>query len=146
MVSLLEVSGFEYRSMLRRYLEIQRTRFPDRLRFTIEIAPEARRAMLPTLILQPLAENAVRHGIGRSAGPGEILVRAFRDDENLRVDMFNRGSFRGEREGIGIGNRRARLHQMYGEAQRFELVDRGDGVVASLCTPWTDVACGHCAL
>jgi two-component system, LytTR family, sensor kinase len=134
-VTLDEESG-----MLHRYLEIQRTRFPDRLTFTIDIAPEARRAMLPTLILQPLAENAIQHGIAVSAGSGKIAVRAFRDDGNLRIEMFNSGSFRGEREGIGLRNTRERLHRLYGDAQRLDLGDRGDGVVASLCIPWREVA------
>jgi sensor histidine kinase YesM len=130
----------EESAMLRRYLEIQRARFPDRLTFSIDVAPDARRALLPTLILQPLAENAVRHGIAASAGPGEIVVRALRDDGNLRIEMFNSGSFRGEREGIGLRNTRERLHRLYGDAHRFDVRNRGDGVVASLCIPWREVA------
>jgi sensor histidine kinase YesM len=127
-------------AMLRRYLEIQRVRFPDRLRYEIDIAPDARRAAVPTLILQPLAENAIRHGIARSAGAGMINLRAFRDAANLRIEMFNTGTLGNGREGLGLRNTRERLQQIYGDAHDFELHDRGDGVVTSLLIPCREIA------
>jgi two-component system, LytTR family, sensor kinase len=127
-------------AMLVRYLEIQRTRFPDRLTFTIDIAPEARRAAVPTLILQPLAENAIRHGIAASAGAGMLSVRAFRENGDLRIEIFNTGSLRDEREGIGLRNTRERLQRLYGEAQTFDLRDTSGGVLASLSIPWRETA------
>jgi two-component system LytT family sensor kinase len=126
--------------MLRLYLEIQRTRFPDRLSFGIDIPPEVRRAAVPTLILQPLAENALRHGIAASAGAGQVSVRASRESGELRIEMFNSGALREGREGIGLRNTRERLRQLYGDAQRFDLRRSGDGVVASLAIPWREVA------
>jgi two-component system LytT family sensor kinase len=127
-------------AMLRRYLEIQRVRFPDRLRYEIDIAPDARRAAVPTLILQPLAENAIRHGIARSAGAGMVNLRAFRDAANLRIEMFNTGSLGNSREGLGLRNTRERLQQIYGDAHGFELHDRGDGVVTCLSIPCREIA------
>ncbi|HXO22773.1 MAG TPA: histidine kinase [Thermoanaerobaculia bacterium] len=126
-------------AMLRLYFEIQRTRFPDRLSFGIDIAPDVRRAAVPTLILQPLAENAIRHGIGCSAAAGEVSVHAFRENGALRIDMFNSGSLRNGREGVGLRNTRERLRQIYGDAQRFDLRECGDGVVASLSIPCREV-------
>jgi hypothetical protein len=128
-------------AMLGRYLEIQRTRFADRLQVSIDVAPDARRAAVPTLILQPLAENAIRHGIDRSAQPGRVEVRAFRRQESLQIEIFNTGSL-GTPEGGGIGLRNTadRLRQLYGAAHRFELRQIADGVLASLCIPWSEVA------
>ena len=131
----------EESAMLRRYLEIQRSRFPDRLSFGVDIDPEVRRAAVPTLILQPLAENAIRHGIARSAGAGTVNVRAFRADGKLRIEMFNTGTLHaGREEGIGLRNTRERLLQTYGEAQQFEIREHDGGVLASLSIPLTELA------
>lgn len=128
-------------AMLERYLGIQRVRFPDRLDVSIEISDDARRAAVPTLILQPLAENAIRHGIARAASAGRVEVRAFRRNGNLEIEMFNTGSLlNGERRGIGLANTVERLRQLYGDAHRFELRERGDGVVAAISIPWSVVA------
>ena len=129
----------EESAILRRYLEIQRARFPDRLTFTIDVASDVRNAAVPTLILQPLAENAIRHGIARSAGAGEVTVRAFRQNGALLIEMFNSGSLGQSRDGVGLRNTRERLGQLYGDAHRFELRDRGDGVVASLSIPFQEL-------
>jgi hypothetical protein len=127
--------------MLRRYLEIQRTRFADRMTFTIDVEPAARFAAVPTLILQPLAENAVRHGIGRLAAGGTVSVKAFRENGNLRVDITNTGTLRpaGSCEGLGLRNTRERLAQLYGANHQFELRESDEGVVASLRVPWTEL-------
>jgi two-component system LytT family sensor kinase len=131
----------EESAMLQRYLEIQRSRFPDRLSFGVDIDPEVRRAAVPTLILQPLAENAIRHGIARSAGAGTVNVRAFRADGKLCIEMFNTGTLRaGREEGIGLRNTRERLLQTYGEAQQFEIREHDGGVLASLSIPCVELA------
>jgi hypothetical protein len=131
-------------AVLRRYLEIQHVRFPDRMTFSIDLAPEARRAAVPVLLLQPLAENAVRHGIARSAGPGVIEVRAFRDAGRLRIDIYNSGSIAApaaaDVPGIGLPNTRARLQHLYGADGSFALAPAGTGVLASLSLPWSEVA------
>jgi LytS/YehU family sensor histidine kinase len=124
--------------VLRRYLEIQHMRFPDRMSFTIEAAPEVARAAVPALLLQPLAENAVRHGIDGSASAGEVQVRAFRSGENLRIEIFNSGSLvEYPRTGIGLHNTRERLGHLYGDRWTFELRNAGGGVLASVSIPWS---------
>ncbi len=126
----------EESAMLQRYLEIQQGRFSDRLSIGIDVSPEVRRAMVPTFILQPLAENAIRHGIARSAAAGTILVRAFRRDAHLQIEIFNSGALQAAHaDGIGLHNTRERLRQLYGSDQRFELRAERDGVLASIMLP-----------
>jgi two-component system LytT family sensor kinase len=128
-------------AIVRRYLEIQQIRFDDRLQVRIDIAPDARRAAVPALILQPLAENAIQHGIAKLAGGGRIDVSAFREDSTLRIEMFNSGSL-GQRtsDGIGLRNTVERLRQLYDGAQRFELRESAGGVMATLTLPWSEIA------
>lgn len=128
-------------AMLQRYLGIQRVRFADRLDVRIDVEDGAGRAAVPTLILQPLAENAIRHGIARVASAGRVVVRAYRRDANLEIEMFNTGTLgNGERRGIGLTNTIERLRQLYGDAHRFELCERDGGVVAAISIPWSVVA------
>jgi hypothetical protein len=136
-----QVTLDEESTMLRRYLEIQQGRFPDRLTFSIDVSPDVLRAAVPTFILQPLAENAIRHGIARSAGAGVVNVRAFRSDDRVQIEMFNSGSLAANGSaGIGLANTRERLRQLYGNGQRFELRDAGGGVLASLDLPLRELA------
>ncbi|HEX7810248.1 MAG TPA: histidine kinase [Thermoanaerobaculia bacterium] len=124
--------------MLRRYLEIQQVRFADRLEVRIDVADDVRHAAVPTLILQPLAENAIRHGVSMSAAAGIIDVRAYRENERLRIDMFNTGSIAEKsRAGIGLSNTRERLRQLYGDAQSFDLRQTETGVLATILIPWS---------
>jgi hypothetical protein len=128
-------------TVLRRYLEIQHTRFPDRMTFAIDAAGDTKRAAVPALLLQPLAENAVRHGIDPSNGPGVVDVRAFRSGERLRIEIFNSGNVPpAPRVGIGLRNTRERLQHLYGAEWSFELVNTNNGVLASLSIPWSEVA------
>jgi hypothetical protein len=136
-----EVALEEEVAVLRRYLEIQHARFPDRMSFEIDLSPDARRGAVPTLLLQPLAENAVRHGIALSASPGVVEVRAFRRGGRLLIEVFNSGVLDPPSErGIGLRNTRARLQHLYGEEARFELASADGGVIASLSIPWSEVA------
>src|SRR5262245_41868712 len=128
-------------AVLRRYLEIQHARFPDRMSFAIDLSPEARRGAVPTLLLQPLAENAVRHGIAPSSAPGVVEVRAFRKGERLLIEVFNSGELAGSgSSGIGLRNTRERLRHLYGDDGRFDLANADGGVRASLSIPWSEVA------
>lgn len=123
-----------------RYLEIQRQRFSDRLTTTIEIAPELARARVPALLLQPLVENAVRHGIERSSGPGAITVRARRRDAELVIEVANTGPpLAGREPGVGVENTRARLAGLFGARQALELRDDAAGVVAIVTLPYQEV-------
>jgi two-component system LytT family sensor kinase len=135
-----QVALEEELAVLRRYLEIQRTRFADRMSFTIDFAPETARAAVPALLLQPLAENAVRYGIDDATTPGMVEVRAFRDGGRLRVDLCNSGTLAADaRPGIGLQNTRERLRHLYGDAAAFELANAAGGVVASLSIPWSEL-------
>lgn len=131
----------EEMAILRRYLEIESVRFPDRLSFHIDMAAEVRRAAVPTLLLQPLAENAVRHGIAMSASPGVVEVRALRSGDRLLVTIFNSGTLAPSRQnGIGLGNTFERLEHLYGEAGRLDLENTSRGVVATLSIPLSEAA------
>ena len=127
-------------SILRRYLEIQHSRFPDRMTFAIDLTPEARRAAVPTLLLQPLAENAVRHGIALSTAPGRVEVRAFRSGGQLHIEVFNSGVLGAPSGGIGVRNTHERLRHLYGDRAQFDLTNADGGVRASVSIPWREVA------
>jgi len=127
-------------AVLRRYLEIQRARFPDRMSFTIEASSEAGRGAVPTLLLQPLAENAIRHGIERSASPGVVNVRAFRNNGHLNIEVFNTGTLGNRSDsGIGVRNTLERLRHLYGDEAQFALKSAGEGVMASVSIPWSSL-------
>jgi two-component system LytT family sensor kinase len=124
-----------------RYLEIERLRFPDRMAFAIDVADDARRAAVPTLLLQPLAENAIRHGIARLAAPGRVEIRAYRDGDRLRIDVFNTGALAEDRRaGVGLRNTMDRLRHLYGSDHSFELCAAPGGVIAKVTLPWTDAS------
>jgi two-component sensor histidine kinase len=120
-----EVALREELAFLEAYLDIERTRFEDRLRLDVEVQPAALDVRVPSLLLQPLVENAIRHGLSSRAGTGRISVRARIEGGRLRIDVQDDG--RGlpaggvPREGVGLGNTRARLAQLYGAAHRFQV-------------------------
>jgi signal transduction histidine kinase len=122
-----EVTLAQEMEFLEAYLEIQRTRFQDRLEVMVNVDPDARDALVPNLVLQPLVENAIRHGTASLGGQGRILVKAVRVDGRLRMEVHDNG--RGpqpearprQRQGVGVRNTRSRLEQMYGGDGRLEL-------------------------
>jgi sensor histidine kinase YesM len=123
-------------AILDRYLAIQKIRFPDRLAVTVDVPDELRRTQVPAMILQPLAENAVRHGIEPSTGPGTIAVRARRAGSRIAIEIANTGpKLRDGESGIGLANTRARLGQLYGANHALVLRNEGDGVIAILEVP-----------
>jgi LytS/YehU family sensor histidine kinase len=138
-----EVSLREELEFLELYLDLQQMRFPDRLSVRMEIEPETLDATVPYLVLQPLVENAVRHGIAPRAAPGTVGVRARRDDTLLEIKVFDDGlglshpADAGKGTGIGLANTRARLAQLYGEGHRFDVREReGGGVEATVVIPF----------
>lgn len=126
---------------LKRYLEIEQTRFRERLNVEMKIEPETLQARVPNLVLQPLVENAIRHGVERHARPGRIVLRAHRENGQLQLEVQDNGAGlpagKPLREGIGLTNTRTRLEQLYGAAQKFELknVETG-GLLARVVLPF----------
>lgn len=104
--------------LLDRYLEIQRIRFGDRLSVRVEVAAAARDAMVPSMILQPLVENAIVHGVSPTPGPAAVTIRARLEEANLVVEVEDTGPGFGPdaQRGIGLANTSARLDQLYGSA------------------------------
>jgi two-component system, LytTR family, sensor kinase len=138
-----EVALKEELEFLELYLDIQQMRFSDRLKVELQIEPETLGALVPNLILQPLVENAIRHGISRRATSGTVGVSAKRDDGLLYIRIYDDGpglkrdKGRGTVEGVGLSNTRARLRQLYSEEQNFSLSEReGGGVEATLIIPF----------
>jgi LytS/YehU family sensor histidine kinase len=122
----LEVSLEEELAMVRDYLAIEEARFRDRLRVHVEAAPGTGDCLVPPLVLQPLVENAVRHGISARSSAGRIDVRAWREDGRLHLSVADDGPGLGspspaEGTGVGLPNTRERLAQLYGAEQSLTL-------------------------
>lgn len=136
-----EVPLKEELEFLELYLDIQQMRFSDRMKVEMQIEPEAFDALVPNLILQPLVENAIRHGISQRAASGLVGVTANRVDDSLSIRVYDDGvgleRAGGRVEGVGLSNTRARLVQLYGDRQRFSLTERdGGGTQAELIIPF----------
>lgn len=120
-------------AILDRYLEIENVRFRDRLTLERDIDPAALDAEVPVLLLQPLVENAIRHGISRLRGPGVVRIEAgIRDGETIELRVLDTGpgvTDTPSRDGTGVGlaNTRSRLEQLYGSRQLLTLTDRAEG-------------------
>lgn len=127
--------------ILDRYLAIEQTRLGDRLRVAREIDPSVLEVMVPTFILQPLAENAVRHGIEPRCEPGLVTVKARADGDVLELVVADDGvglrpAAAGSRRGIGLTNAEERLRTLHGERARLELRSpESGGVVVVLTLP-----------
>jgi two-component system, LytTR family, sensor kinase len=132
---------------LERYLEIERMRFPDRLEVRMRIAPETLDARAPYLILQPLVENAIRHGIAPRSTRGRVEVRAERKDGMLILEVRDDGPGispkANPKKGVGISSTRARLEKLYGAAHRFDLSNAAEGgLVVTLAWPFQFMTSG----
>jgi two-component system, LytTR family, sensor kinase len=128
---------------LKRYLEIEQTRFADRLTIDMQIAPETLAARTPYLILQPLVENAIRHGIAPRSQPGRVAVCAQRENGFLVLEVSDNGAGLAPglsapaREGVGLSSTRARLEKLYGDRQRLEMKNGpSGGFVVTLTFPF----------
>jgi two-component system LytT family sensor kinase len=135
-----EVPLGEELEFVKRYVEIQQIRFTDRLSVAHDIAPETLDALVPSLILQPLVENAIRHGIAPRAGPGRVEIRSRREELRVRLEVRDDGpGLPAEyREGLGLANTRARLAHLYGSTHSLELLPAapGGGLVVSITLPF----------
>ncbi|HEY0544211.1 MAG TPA: histidine kinase [Pyrinomonadaceae bacterium] len=142
-VGVQEVPLKQELDFLNKYVEIEQTRFHDRLRLSMEIEPETLDACVPNMILQPLVENAIRHGIGMRSSGGQIEIGADREGGMLHLFVRDdgRGLLNGEqkalKEGVGLANTRARLAHLYGASHRFDLKNSpGGGLTVDLAIPF----------
>jgi two-component system, LytTR family, sensor kinase len=124
---------------IRGYLEIEQMRLGDRLRVVWEVEPDTHGVLVPSLILQPLVENAIQHGIAATSVPGTLTLRARLADGQLHLEIADSGpgmppAGESRPQGIGIANTRARLQRLYGERQSFEL-HHGAGLVVKMRIP-----------
>jgi signal transduction histidine kinase len=132
-----EVTLGEELDFIRGYVAIEQMRLGDRLSVNWDVDPGALQARVPSLVLQPLVENAIQHGIAAATGPGTLGITARRDGEFLMLEIRDNGpglARAAPAPGIGLANTRARLQRLYGERQRFEL-DAGDGLTVRLRIP-----------
>jgi two-component system LytT family sensor kinase len=129
---------------LQRYIDIQKVRFGDRLRVSLDIPAELGNAQVPNLLLQPLVENAIKHGVSKRVAGGEIHVAGARRDETLRLTVYNDGPWVREdveatHGGVGLGNLRTRLQILHGDRSELLLrpVDTG-GVEVVVTLPFLE--------
>ncbi len=145
--SVLDSGGTDERplrdeiSLIEQYLAIELVRFADRLTVIWEIAPETQDALVPTLLLQPLVENALRHGIARSVNGGTVVISAYSSGETVCIAVWNNGpslqANRAGRRGVGLHNTEERLHRLYGEGGKLTIAnDARGGVSVRVCVPW----------
>jgi two-component system, LytTR family, sensor kinase len=129
---------YQEMAFLEKYLAIELIRYSDRLRVRYEIDPEAMTAEVPAFILQPLVENAIKHGIAEVSGPSTLSIRAARKGTELLLEVEDTGrGFEGRHEGVGTRNTLERLRLLYQEQQSFVLTSSpGKGTVASVHIPW----------
>jgi LytS/YehU family sensor histidine kinase len=127
---------------LKHYVAIQQRRFGDRLRFDFQIDDQAQWCGVPSFLLQPLVENAVRHGIGVRTQPDVVSIRAFLEQNRLTVEIKNRTSALDDSlenlvsRGVGLSNTIARLDRLYGSEQAFVMRNLSPrGVAVSLSIP-----------
>jgi two-component system LytT family sensor kinase len=136
-----EISVARELEFVRGYLDIEQARFGDRLVTAIEAGSEVMQGMVPALILQPLLENAVKHGVLQRDDGGTVTIRVTRDGSVLRLAVTDDGpgldQSRGARQGVGLANTAARLRELYGAKSRFELASKnGCGVSAAIEIPF----------
>lgn len=133
-----EVPLREELAFLRRYIEIMEIRFQGRLRVEMEVEDATLDALVPNLILQPIVENALEHGVNRAAGEGQITISARRDGDRLVLSVRDNGPGidTQNESGVGLGNTRARLEQLYGDRAVLTLKNAdGGGTLAEITLP-----------
>jgi two-component system, LytTR family, sensor kinase len=138
-----EVSVKQEIDLLQSYLAIEQTRFRDRLSVSIDVAPEALDARIPHLLLQPLVENAIRHGIAPRARSGRIDIRVSQGNAQLRIEVRDSGDgvppdrLFALNDGVGLSNTRARLTHLYGNEHHLSFANLdGGGFQVSIAIPF----------
>jgi len=130
-------------AIVENYLEVEHVRFADRLRYAIDIPPALARVEVPGLMLQTLAENAVRHGIAKSRRGGEVCVTATRHGDRVVIEVTNTGALYTETDvlarggtHVGLANTRARLELLFPGAAELTIAARDDRTVVRVIIPW----------
>jgi two-component system, LytTR family, sensor kinase len=121
-----------------KYLEIEKARFAERLQVQIDVPYELMRVRVPSLILQPIVENAVKHGIAKRIQGGRIAISASRANGTLTLRVANDGpgfAPEWERKGIGLTNVRERLASLYGVAGELVVGNGERGAVVTIAMP-----------
>jgi signal transduction histidine kinase len=146
-VGVQEVTLKQELDFLSKYLEIEQTRFRDRLTVVFDVQPDTLDAMVPNLVLQPLVENSIKHGIGPRPTPGQIEIRSKRVGSMLELEVKDNGvglsaaRLTDFNRGIGLGNTRSRLQHLYGSSHRFEFRQPpGGGLSVLIAIPLVEVA------
>jgi len=126
---------------LKHYLDIEQTRFQDRLKVEVVIEPETLDGLVPSMILQPLVENSVRHGVAPRPEGGCIKIKAWRDNSLLRLEVEDDGPGLSRdmpfKERVGLTNTRARVSNLYGDEHDLKFRHAaGGGLVVSLSIPF----------
>jgi two-component system, LytTR family, sensor kinase len=142
-LELQEIPLKQELEFLEKYLEIEQMRFHDRLTVDLHISPETLDACVPNMILQPLVENAIKHGIAPRSSGGRIDINAARSNGHLQINVSDDGlgvpfgDLEHLPEGVGLSNTRRRLHHLYGTKHEFQLsaVDHG-GLSVNLVIPF----------
>jgi two-component system, LytTR family, sensor kinase len=140
-----EVPLQEELSFLEKYVDIQRTLHEERLKFAVDVAPETLSAAVPNMLLQPLVENAIRHGIAPKAQGGQIHLYSRIEDRMLIIEIrdnglgMRAGLSERQTDGIGLRNTISRLTHLYGKDHRFELKGtEGGGVTVLVAVPFKE--------
>ena len=146
-VGVQEVELKEELDFLSKYLEIEQTRFRDRLSVVFDIQADTLDALVPNLLLQPLVENAIKHGIGPRPTPGQIVVRSRRVGAMLELDVQDNGvglsaaRLTDFNRGVGLSNTRSRLDHLYGSLHRFEFRQPAEGgLLVLIAIPMAELA------
>jgi two-component system LytT family sensor kinase len=146
-VGVQEVDLKEELDFLSKYLEIEQTRFRDRLSVVFDIQADTLDALVPNLLLQPLVENAIKHGIGPRPTPGQIVVRSRRVGAMLELDVQDNGvglsaaRLTDFNRGVGLSNTRSRLDHLYGSLHRFEFRQPAEGgLLVLIAIPMAELA------
>ena len=134
--------------MIKAYLNIQKIRMGERLHFTIELPEAIRQHPFPPMLLQPLVENAVKHGLEPKMEGGEITIKVAEKDDFIRIEVMDTGngfsSF--QKVGVGIGNVRERIKLLYGEKGRLILEENEPNGVRAIIEVPTGNAVGNQAV
>jgi two-component system, LytTR family, sensor kinase len=146
-VGVQEVPLKEELDFLSKYLEIEQTRFGDRLTVVFDVQADTLDALVPNLLLQPLVENAIKHGLGPRPTPGQIAVRARSNGAMLELDVQDNGvglsaaRLTDFNRGVGLSNTRSRLDHLYGSLHRFEFRQPAEGgLLVCIAIPMAELA------